>query len=214
MVIAGAIEGLADAAVLQRLIEDAGASLGPVYGGRGKGHLVGRLAAYNTAARLSPWVVLIDLDRQTECAARVRVQWLPDVAPLMCFRIVVRAIEAWLLADPERLGRFLGVPQTSIPVYPETLGDPKRDLVDLARQSKRLHIREDMVPRPGSGRSVGPAYTSRLIEFVLDHRAGWRPEVAAGYADSLARCLKCIRELVRRSQQTISAAPSPRGRRR
>ena len=205
---------MADAAILQRLIESTGASLGPVYGGRGKSHLVGRLAAYNAAARLNPWVVLIDLDRQTECAPRLRAQWLPDVAPLMCFRIVVRAIEAWLLADPERLGRFLGVAQTSIPVYPETLSDPKRDMIDLARQSKRRHIREDMVPRLGSGRSVGPAYTSRLIEFVLDRSTGWRPEVAAGYADSLARCLTCIRKLVQRSQQRPGGATSPRRRRR
>jgi hypothetical protein len=36
-------------------------------------------------------------------------------------------------------------------------------VVELARYSRRRDIREDMVPRPGSGRSVGAAYTSRLI---------------------------------------------------
>ncbi len=69
------------------------------------------------------------------------------------FLLWVRHVEAWLLADRERISAFLGVGTVKVPRDPETLEDPTRTLVDLARQSRRRDIREDMVPRPGSGRS-------------------------------------------------------------
>ena len=50
-----------------------------------------------------------------------------------------------------------------------------------------------MVPRDGSGRSVGPAYASRMIEYV---EGFWRPEVAAHRADSLRRAIACVVRLV------------------
>jgi hypothetical protein len=61
----------------------------------------------------------------------------------------------------------------------------------------RLDIREDMLPRRGSGRPIGPAYTSRMIEFVENN---WRPEVAARSSDSLRRCLVRLREIARGGQ--------------
>ncbi len=111
------------------------------------------------------------------------------------FLLWVRHVEAWLLADRERISAFLGVGTVKVPRDPETLEDPTRTLVDLARQSRRRDIREDMVPRPGSGRSVGPAYTSRMIEFAAD--AGrWRPEVAAENSRSLGRCRNALKRLI------------------
>jgi hypothetical protein len=47
------------------------------------------------------------------------------------------------------------------------------------------------------------AYASRLIEFISDHRQGWRPSVAAKSADSLARCLRCLRRLVRAGREPL-----------
>lgn len=52
---------------------------------------------------------------------------------------------------------------------------------------------EDMVPRPRSGREVGPACTSRLVEFVENH---WRSEVALRRAGSLHRCVSRLHKLV------------------
>jgi len=48
-----------------------------------------------------------------------------------------------------------------------------------------------VVPRPESGRSEGPAYTSRLIEYA---QGTWRPDVAAQHADSLARLCRRLAE--------------------
>jgi hypothetical protein len=138
--------------------------------------------------------VLVDLNCDADCAPILRGEWLPRVARLMCFRVAVREIEAWLLADRERFARFLGVPVARIPFEPETVADPKRFVVDLARRSNKREIREDLVPRPGSGRVVGPGYTSQLSDFV---QRVWRPEAAAETADSLRRALDCLRRVVR-----------------
>jgi len=103
--------------------------------------------------------------------------------------------EAWLLGDRERLAQFLHVPINRIPVRPESVADPKRLLVDIARRSASRTIRQGMTPRPDSRRLVGPAYDGLLMNFVLDRETGWRPEVAATACDSLARCLRRLQEL-------------------
>jgi len=113
----------------------------------------------------------------------------------MCFRVAVREVEAWLMADREHLARFLAVDTPRVPHNPDSVDHPKNLMVDLARHSRRREIREDMVPRPWSARAFGPAYTARLIEFVISERTGWRPEVAARYSDSLNRSLRCLRRI-------------------
>jgi hypothetical protein len=193
-VISAAVEGIVDEAVVRKLIAHAGATPGDVYGKQGKAFLRQRIAGYNHAARRMPWIVLIDLDRDHDCAPPLCVAWLPDPAPQLCFRVAVREVESWLLADGERLASFLGVARRRLPQDPERLGNPKTTMVELAGASRRRDIREDMVPRPGSGRPVGPAYSSRLVEFVSAH---WRPDVAAGQADSLRRAMQCLARLAK-----------------
>ncbi|MDW8326371.1 MAG: hypothetical protein RMK99_07380 [Anaerolineales bacterium] len=199
--ISAAVEGPTDEAVVTKLIAHVGALAGPVYGKNGKPHLRQHIGGYNNAARHSPWIVLVDLDHDADCAPPLRNEWLPQPAPLLCFRVVVRAVEAWLLADAEALSSFLGVARTRVPNQPEALEDPKAVMVNLARQSRRRDIRIDMAPREGSGRPVGPAYASRLIEFVSGY---WRPDVAAANADSLTRTIRCLRRIA----ETVNAQQS------
>jgi hypothetical protein len=191
--ISAAVEGIVDEAVVRRLIACAGGDLGLVYGKNGKPALRQKINGYNNAARHAPWVVLVDLNSDADCAPRLRHDWLPTPAPQLRFRVAVRQVEAWLMADAETLAAFLGVSRHTIPANPEALPNAKAEMVNLARQSRRRAIRQDMVPRPGSGRAVGPAYTSRLIEYAERH---WRPEVAAQRADSLRRAIDCLRRLV------------------
>jgi hypothetical protein len=192
--VSAAVEGVVDEAVVQRLIAHAGGVTGFVYVRNGKTALRARIGGYNNAARLAPWIVLVDLNGEHECPPPLRQAWVPDPARYLCFRVAVRAVEAWLMADGENLARFLRIATSRIPSEPETLDDPKRTLVNLARASRLRDLREDMVPREGSGRSVGPAYPSRVIEYV---RSGWRPDVAAGRAASLRRAIACLQRLVR-----------------
>jgi len=189
----GAVEGPGDEAILRRLVEGSGATLTVAHGMAGKDHLLKHLPGYNHAAHYSPWVVLVDLDLDDQCAGAFCNRCLPDPAPLMCFRVVVRAAESWLLADRANLSRFLGVSAALLSSDPDAVTHPKRALVDLARRSRFRAIREDMAPRPGSGRQVGPLYTARVIEFARLH---WDPDRAAGTSESLRRCMNRLRALV------------------
>jgi len=193
-VISAAVEGIVDEAVVRRLIAHAGGTPGAVYGRQGNSLLRQRIAGYNNAARRVPWIVLVDLDRDADCAPPLRSAWVPQPASHLCFRVAVREVESWLLADVERLADFLGVSRSRVPAQPESLNDPKETLVNLARTSRRRDIREDLVPRPEGGRRVGPAYSSRLIEFVSGR---WRPEIAARRAESLRRAIACLTRLAR-----------------
>lgn len=190
--ISAAVEGMVDESVVRKLIIHVGAVPGPVYGKQGKNFLQQKISGYNNAARNEPWVVLVDLDRDYDCAPPLRNAWLPEPTPCLCFRIAVREVESWLMADVEAIAAFLSIASGRITRAPENLDDPKAEIVNLARHSRRRAIHEDMVPRNGSGRVIGPAYTSRIIEYV---QSRWRPEVAAERSDSLQRALECLRRL-------------------
>lgn len=192
-IIKAAVEGLIDEAVVRRLIAHVGGVVGEVHGRDGKAHLHQRLQGYNRAALHESWIVLVDLDADADCAPMLRDAWLPRAAPRLCFRIVVREIEAWLMADAATLADYLSVARSRIPMNVEGLGSPKTTLVNLARGSRRRNIRTDMVPHEGSGRQVGSVYVSRLIEYV---QTTWRPEVASRRSESLHRAIVCLRRLV------------------
>ena len=192
--IQAAVEGIVDEAVLRRLIAHAGGQTGTVYGKNGKPALREKIKGYNNAARFTPWVVLVDLDNDADCAPSMRNGWVPVPAPNLCFRIAVREVEAWLMADRQTLARYLSVKAGNVPVKPEQLERPKDAMVNLARGSRRRDVRSDIVPRENSGRRVGPAYASRLVEYIQER---WRPDVAAEHAESLHRAINCLMTLAR-----------------
>ena len=190
------VEGPTDEVVLHRLFVYIQIQPGFTYGKHGKAALLERLPNYNQAAYHYPWVVVVDLDHDAECAPDYVATILPAPAPQMCLRVAVQAIEAWLLADAERLANFLRIPRSRVPRSPEAETDPKITLVNLARGSRSSAIRADMVPRQGSGAKVGPGYAGRLIEFITaDPDCTWRPAVAAERSDSLRRCLDALQQL-------------------
>jgi len=193
IVVQAAVEGITDEAVVKRLAAHVGAHVGAVYGKNGKPALRQKMDGYNQAARHAPWIVVADLDRDHNCAPALVADWVGNPSGLMCFRVAVRAVEAWLLADGEAIAEFLDVAPTAIPASPDELDAPKRTLVEIARLSRRREIRDDMVPRPASGRPVGPAYASRLIEFAT---SAWRPDVAAERSESLRRAIASLERLV------------------
>src|SRR5258708_5107419 len=139
----------------------------------GKQALLQRIHAYNRAARFVPWLCLVDQNGAIRCPPRFVIDHMPDPSRLMLFRIAVRTIESWLLADRTRCASFLHVSADLVPHDPERLANPKLAMVNLARRSGDRHIVADMAPRDGSGASVGPAYASRLQEFAAAGRGRW-----------------------------------------
>lgn len=187
-----AVEGRLDEAVARQLLEFSGFDVGPVYGIRGRNAVLERVGGYNKDAGFGArWFVLVDLDRNPDCAPELVRTVLPSPAPQMCFRVAVRSIEAWIMADRRGFASWAGVRQSDLPVDVESLDRPKGRLVDAVRQSRRRTLVDSIVPRKGSGRSEGPAYTSTLSEFVVER---WDIEAAAAAAPSLARAIRCLRE--------------------
>ncbi|MFF4320157.1 hypothetical protein [Streptomyces sp. NPDC001568] len=190
-----AVEGISDEGAVRAILREFGLSVGMTQGKSGKSSLLKKLPAYNQAAKFMPWFVLVDMDSVDACVvAKVR-EWLPSPAELMTFRVAIAELESWLLADREAIADFLGVAVSKIPRNPDTLRDPKQEIINLARKSRRRDVREGIVPRQGSGASVGPTYASDIRDFGMRL---WRPRIAAESSPSLARCLESVEQLANR----------------
>lgn len=193
MLFSAAVEGPSDEAALRKIVGFIGDELGKVYGRNGKYSVLSSLHGYNHSARFQPWVVLLDLDNE-ECAVAAKQTWLSNPSPFMCLRIAVRELEAWLLADRERFSSYFSVSQDIVPLNPDGLLDPKLALISTIRRSRRTAIREDMIPDQNLGQSIGPAYTSRIIEYIRSDD-GWRVDIAAENSPSLLRAINAITNL-------------------
>ena len=75
--ISGAVEGMPDEAVLRRIVIARRAEVHRIQVRRGKANLRRALPGYNAAAQGDPWLVLVDLDRDFDCAAALVADWLP-----------------------------------------------------------------------------------------------------------------------------------------
>ncbi|MDM7911759.1 MAG: hypothetical protein QUS09_01540 [Methanotrichaceae archaeon] len=135
------------------------------------------------------YLILADLDDAT-CAPSKIQEWLPvSKNHNLIFRIAVREVESWILADRKGFADFLRIAQTKIPNNPDGLSDPKAKLIQLARSSRRREVKEDLVPKAGSTARQGPAYNARLISFV---RESWNPEAARLASPSLDKTLRSL----------------------
>jgi hypothetical protein len=188
-VVTVAVEGDVDAVVVRRILEEAGLAMGPVYGRRGKSQLDKSLGGYNNAARHVAWLVLRDLDHDADCAPELARLLLPKPALNMCFRLAVRQIEAWLLADRARIAELFQLPLEVIPEDPDALTDAKAAMVSLARRSRNRRLRMEIVPEGSTRSKVGIGYSGRMIEFAADL---WRPRIGALSSPSLAGCLRAV----------------------
>ena len=186
-----AVEGDSDVPVVSRILRDHDLAVNFVYGRRGKHHLDAKLSAFNKAAKFGNWLVVRDLDHDAECAAALVKMRLPRPSAGMRYRIAVRALEAWLLADAEGVAKFLAVARHHVPTDPETLNDPKAAFVDVARKSRSRAIREDMVPAFGTSAKVGPAHVARIGEFA---ESSWSWKRGSQHSESLSRCVARIAE--------------------
>lgn len=182
--------------IVLRILESPGVILsnkrflvGTLFHGRGFGSLKRNIIGFNKASKGMPYLILTDLDDE-ECAPIMVREWLQQTRnPNLIFRIAVREVESWVLADRPGFAKFLGISQNKMPGNPDDLPDPKAYLISLAKISRKRALREDIVPKQGSTAKQGPAYNERLVSFV---RAAWNPSTARQFSPSLNRTLKAI----------------------
>lgn len=161
--------------------------VGTAYGRQGFGYLRKTVAGWNIGAKGQPFVLLTDLDDYA-CPLALIQAWLNvPVHPNLVFRVAVREVEAWLLADRTNIARFLSVRQEMVPLTCDNLPDPKQELVRLARSSRSKDIRERITPRIGSTAQQGPDYNGCLGAFV---KKTWDIQRACTISPSLARTVQ------------------------
>ena len=189
--------------VIRRLAHDTGRpfQIAAVYRKGGAGYLKQRILAFNRACRITPYLILTDLDRCV-CIPELIEDWFrfsmnqypSQRHSSLLFCIAVREVESWLLADRDSCSRFLGVATNLIPSQPDQIADPKKELIKLASRSRYRQIREEIAPRRGSILRTGPGYNERLGFFVSK---SWRPQVAAKYSPSLHRTFERLKVFCR-----------------
>ena len=184
-----AVEGATDEPVAERIITAGGHQARRVLTAGGKTRLDARIPGYNRSALHRPWLVLRDIDHDDAgiCIADLRRSLAgAEISTGMALRFVVRTMESWLLADRDGFSTFFHVRANQVPQDPDTLDRPKKALVDTCSRSRSRAIRAAVVPREGSGRSVGPEYSATIREFVVH---AWDLDRAARASPSLARAV-------------------------
>ena len=188
------VEDVLSEAVLRKTIAFANTSL-PVRACDVRGgaeNIRKQIGAFNASAAFRPVVVLTDLDALS-CPIELTARWFSGIVrhPSLLFRVCVRAVESWVIADREMLASFLSVQANQIPSYPDQLSNPKLELINIARMSPNSRLRRAIVPR-GVSAKVGSGYNDVLEDFV---RSKWRPNIAMKNSESLERAIRALSEL-------------------
>lgn len=197
-VINSLVEGDMDEAAAIRIIEAAGHTHGTCFGKRGCSYIAKKIKNFNLTAQDIHYLTLVDfmdaqqMDAQLGCPPELISTWLPYRLPKMLFRIVVRELESWLLADRNNLAKFLKINIALLPFAPEGINDPKRSLVNLARKSKSVRVRDALVPNAGSTAQVGKLYVSEMKIFISEY---WDIESARENAQSLDKAMRSLESL-------------------
>ena len=157
----------------------------------GFGYLKSKLPNFIEMAALQPVLLITDLDRKP-CAPVMIAEWMRNkVQPAnLLFRVAVREIESWLLADREAFSRLLCKKAVKYPKDTDSINDPKELLLNLAKTAPGP-IRRELVAERGAIASQGLGYNATLCEFV---RKQWNPERAAMHSRSLEGLRACLRK--------------------
>src|SRR4030066_358421 len=105
-------------------------AVGTCYGKSGFGYIKKRLRAFNNAAKGTPYIVVSDLE--AKCPPIQIQEWLSDpISPNLMYRIAVKEIESWVMADRMNFSSFLGISQEQIPQNVDSIVKPKHLLIEL-----------------------------------------------------------------------------------
>ncbi len=179
-------------AVLRKILRESSNNfaVGSSFGKCGYGYIKQKVHAFNNAAKGTPFLVLSDLE--AECAPTQAEQWLPvSKHHNLLFRIAVKEIETWLLADRSGFASFLNIRKGLIPENVDGISDPKQFLINLARSSRKRTLRQAIVPIPDRTARVGPDYNGQLSSFVF---GAWNIVEAIENSESLRRTVKALNE--------------------
>ncbi len=155
----------------------------------GKGAIDNNIRKYWKAARVHPFVIFRDLDRDGEgCPVTLRaelVEHTPGESPDLLIRIVDQCIESWILADRQGVAEFCGVSPARVKI---PASHHKSYLLSMFREAKL----KDAVADVDNELDFGPAYELHVQRFMT---TAWNAGRAADDSPSLRRALQRLRAL-------------------
>lgn len=196
------VEDLPSASVVRKLVASRNAQLDhnivfrngfPAIMG-GFGAIKSKCNAFLNMARGGIYtLVLTDLDT-AECACSLIRDWfdIPKsdsvTLPSQCiFRVAVREVESWILADRAAWAEYIGIPEVNFSMEPDQLDNPKEYLLNVIRRKGNRKICREMLPQGAA--HIGPKYNDLLCDFVDNL---WVPERASKRSPSLKRTIKSL----------------------
>jgi len=190
-----AVEDDVSEAVGLRLLSSAGKSLVPgiIYKRNGYGYLRANLRKFNSLAKISPVLLLTDLD-SSPCASHLIQNWFGRQRrnPALIFRVAIREAEAWLMADRSAFADWLRIDAHLLSRSIEKVADPKSELIRLAEKSPDAKLRRRLCPATGTSARQGPLFNATVTEFA---RTTWDPKRASKNTQSLARAILALNML-------------------
>lgn len=158
----------------------------------GNSRMKRNLRGYSQASAYTPFCIVTDLDNET-CAPALITSWANKIQlnDNLIFRVAVREIETWVMADRNAFSKFSGIPLRRIPLDLETVTDPKATLFSLVENYGKKTIRQDLLPADATA-TVGPGYNLVLSEFVYK---SWDPNRAQLNSNSLYRMIRHLSRL-------------------
>jgi len=192
--IAIATEDELSEAIVLRLVSEVGQPHDEVLKLRrgGDGYLKSKMGSWRQIAARQVMIVLTDLDR-AKCLVEFRSRWIADgpIPSRLVFRIAVREVESWALADHDAMRKLIGA-KGKLPINPDTLSNPKQTLLAFG-QAVPKEIRDDLVKQIDGQLRPGTGYNARLVHWI---NTSWSPVRAASRSPSLAKARVRIQEAV------------------
>lgn len=136
-------------------------------------------------------IVFTDLDN-VECPQKLISSWFNGIEkpPELLFRVVVREIESWVLADHKGFATYFGISHAKLPSDPDSLPNPKATLLKLIEGSRR-EIKDAMVAKKGALAIQGIGYNTILVDFI---KTSWCSQRAQERSRSLKKAFARINE--------------------
>lgn len=161
-------------------------------GKTGNGYLKKSCIKFNNMARRTAVFLLTDLDR-IECVQALKYDWFgeTELHENLIFRVAVREIESWLIADEFAMRKLLSNGANKLEKSPDNLPDPKNYLLGRALKAPKS-IRQDLVREIKNNRYQALQYNNRLCQFV---NQSWCPNRAAENSNSLLKAIHRLKEL-------------------
>lgn len=177
----------------EKLIKEANTTLNVTLRLRkgGFGYLKSKLPSLCSLSKSQPVILFTDLDN-AECPVKLISHWMNGMEKPqgLLFRVVVREIESWVLADHKAFSAYFGISQAKLPSDPDSLPNPKAALLKLIGGSRR-EIKDAMIAKKGALAIQGVGYNTVLVDFI---KTSWSSIRAQERSKSLKKAFIRINE--------------------